>query len=229
MTLVETLVIRDDAELVEAHLAFQLHAGVDFVLAAGDASDGTAEVLERYAEEGRLRLVPETGPAEELRARLVQLAATEHGADWVLDGEADEFWWPRGESLTEILAAIPKRYTAVQGLVRPFVPPVRDGGLFAEQMTVRRPVEAGEDGPSGSLKAVQRAAGGSPVPLRAWYPIEILTFSERSPKPVEQQERAHRLADGSLVEDTRLRDALRTLRGGGKPEFPMPDVVDDAA
>jgi hypothetical protein len=226
MTLVETLVVRGEPDLVDAHLSFQLHAGVDFVLAAGDGVDGTTEILERYAGEGRLRKVPAPGSKEEL-----EHLATEHGADWVLDAEAHEFWWPRGESLTEILAAIPKRYTAVQGLVRPFVPPVQSGSFF-EQMTVRRSVErqVGEAGPAGLLKAVQRLGGGPPVPLRGWYPIEILTFADRSPESVDEQERERALAEGFLLMDTRLREAIRTLRDvGGELEFPIPDVVDDAA
>jgi hypothetical protein len=37
------------------------------------------------------------------------------------------------------------------------------------------------------------------------------------------------LADGSLVVDTRLRDALRTIRDGKQLTFPRPTVVDDAA
>jgi hypothetical protein len=37
------------------------------------------------------------------------------------------------------------------------------------------------------------------------------------------------LAEGSLVVDTRLRDALRTLREGTSLTFPRPSVVDEAA
>jgi hypothetical protein len=68
------------------------------------------------------------------------------------------------------------------------------------------------------------------VPLRAWYPVEVFRVADR------EEEHA-----GSLVEDTRLRDALRTLRddatngnyavprAGVRPlSFRTPDVVDDA-
>jgi hypothetical protein len=37
------------------------------------------------------------------------------------------------------------------------------------------------------------------------------------------------LADGSLVIDTRLRDALRALREGRQLTFPRPSVVEEAA
>jgi hypothetical protein len=57
------------------------------------------------------------------------------------------------------------------------------------------------------------------VPLRAWYPIEVLHF----PREVEQ------LGDSELVEDTRLRDAVRSLQAGETPlRFRVPDIVEDA-
>jgi hypothetical protein len=36
------------------------------------------------------------------------------------------------------------------------------------------------------------------------------------------------LADGTLALDTRLRDALRAIGSGGRPEFPLPTLADDA-
>ena len=53
---------------------------------------------------------------------MARLAATEHGADWVINGDADEFWWPRDGSLGELLAAVPPRFGALRGLWRNFVP-----------------------------------------------------------------------------------------------------------
>ena len=101
-----TLLVRDERDIVEEHLAFHLAAGVDEVIVTDHAStDGTEEILERYAADGRVRVLRETeGPfrQREWVTRMARLAATEHGADWVINGDADEFWWPRGGSLQEV-------------------------------------------------------------------------------------------------------------------------------
>jgi len=62
MRLVMTLLARDEADIVDAQIAFHLHAGVDFVVATDNrSSDGTTEILERYERAGRLRLLQEPG------------------------------------------------------------------------------------------------------------------------------------------------------------------------
>ena len=53
MKLVMTLLARDEADIVDAQIAFHLHAGVDFVVATDNRSeDGTTEILERYERAG---------------------------------------------------------------------------------------------------------------------------------------------------------------------------------
>jgi hypothetical protein len=100
MKLVLTLRARDEADVVDAQIAFHLNAGVDFIVATDHRSeDGTTELLERYAREGYLHLIREQG--DEMRegewaTRMARVAATEFGADWVISSDADEFWWPRG-------------------------------------------------------------------------------------------------------------------------------------
>ncbi len=57
-----TLLARDEADIVDAQIAFHLAAGVDFVVATDNASsDGTTEILQRYERAGVLRLLREEG------------------------------------------------------------------------------------------------------------------------------------------------------------------------
>ncbi|MGH3077396.1 MAG: glycosyltransferase family 2 protein [Gaiellaceae bacterium] len=302
MKLVMTLLARDEADIVESWLAFHLNAGADFVIATDNRSeDGTTEILERYAREGHLHLIRE--PGEDLRqdewvTRMARLAATEFAADWVINSDADEFWWPRGASLSEMLAAVPERYGTVSGFLRTFAP--RPGEVdFAERMTVRFSALAPINDPASLYKPIRKvlhrahpeirltrgnhAVVDSPfAPLRGWFPVEVFHFPIRSLAQCEHKTRLQGTAfekyvdrpptgyharmfaalregrmaehydslvisdgelergraDGRLVVDTRLRDALRLLRApdGGYVlpadapalTFPTPTLVEDA-
>jgi hypothetical protein len=58
MKLVMTILARDEADVVDAQIAFHLNAGADFVVATDNLSeDGTTEILERYARDGYLHLL----------------------------------------------------------------------------------------------------------------------------------------------------------------------------
>jgi hypothetical protein len=201
MKLVMTLLARDEADIVEAWLAFHLNAGADFVVATDNRSeDGTTEILERYASEGYVHLIHE--PGEDLRqdewvTRMARLAATEFGADWVINSDADEFWWPRGASLRDVLAAVAPRYGTVGAFLRTFPP--RPGGdePFYERMTVRFSALAPINDPASLYKPIRKVVhradpavrvsrgnhalvGSSLAPLRGWFPIEVFHFPLRT-------------------------------------------------
>jgi hypothetical protein len=210
MKLVMTLLARDEADVVDAQIAFHLHAGVDYVIATDNASsDGTTEILERYERAGVLRLIRE--PDGELLqdawvTSMARLAATEHGADWVINSDADEFWWPSGGTLKDVVAAVPERYGALRGCWRHFLPRPDDGAFFAERMTVRLATPAHPGDKRTIFHAHQKVAhrahpevaiaqGNHDVEapgletLRAWRPIEVLHFSFRSVAQIERKAR----------------------------------------
>ena len=212
MTLVMTLLARDEIDIVDAWLAFHLNAGADLVIATDNRSvDGTTEVLERYARSGHVHLIRE--PGEDLRqnewvTRMARLAATEYGADWVINSDADEFWWPRGASLSEVLAAVPPRYGTVGAFLRVFCP--RPGEEdFAERMTVRFSALAPINDPASLYKPIRKvmhrghpeieltrgnhALVDSPfAPLRGWFPIECFHFPLRSRRRSARTRRSSR-------------------------------------
>ena len=244
-----TLLARDEADIVDAQIAFHLHAGVDFVIATDNRSeDGTTEILERYERDGVLHLIRE--PGDDLRqsewvTRMAQLATTEHGADWVLNADADEFWWPRGSGLKDVLAAVPDRYGVVRAAWRNFVPRPLDADFFAERMTVRLCTPAFHHHPlSTHSKSAHRAArdvrigrgnheafGEGLLPLRGWYPFEILHFPVRSleqcvRKYVTQFVALERNAEKGIP--NHMAEAHEAWRAGRLEEFYEPLVVGDA-
>ena len=203
-----TLLARDERDIVEQHLDFHLAAGVDLVLVTDHAStDGTQDVLAEYERRGQARVLREpAGPfrQREWVTRMARLAATEHGADWVISSDVDEFWWPRGGDLREVLESIPRRYGIVQSFVRHFVPVPDDGRPFQERMTVRLAAHAPINDPRSPWrpfrKVVHRAhpsaevvegshsVGGTGfVPMRGWYPLEVLHFPIRTAAQLEKK------------------------------------------
>jgi len=202
MKLVMTLLARDEADIIDAHLSFHLNAGVDFVIATDHRStDGTTEILESYSRAGVLRLIREQDEFTrqgEWQTRMARLAVMDHEADWVINSDADEFWWPRGLSLKDSLEAVPERYGAVRGLLRSFVPLRDEYGDFTESMTIRLTSAASLNDPATPYRPAGKVAhrghpevvvgeGGShqvfglPWPMfRAWYPVEIFHLPLRS-------------------------------------------------
>ena len=224
MKLLMTLLVRDEADIVDAQISFHLNAGVDYVIAMDHrSSDGTTEILEAYERDGHLRLIRQD--AEEVRqsewvTSMARLASVEHCADWVLNSDADEFWWPRARSLKEALAAVPASYGVVFAPMCYFLP--RPGTEpFFERMTGRLIQYAPISSPTTRYrpvpKAVHRASAavvvyrgnhavaGAGRPLWSWHPLELLHFPDRS---AEQLARKYRQTVSAWPRDGRAPGAF---------------------
>lgn len=225
--------VGDGAELLDQHIAFHVAVGAEIVLVSGASED-----LSRWEVGGHVRRLDGASQTELARA-----AVEEHRADWIVPSRADEFWWPRGESLADVLAVIPPRYSVVQALVRTFVGEGRSPGEVTTRTSLEGPAGAGDSSVEELLRPVYRAepdmdidAGdwtqrGRRVPLRAWYPLEVMRFPAEpgvAPSTVDRL-----LSDRTLVHDTRLREALRGLETTASLVepivLPVPTIVDDAA
>jgi Glycosyl transferase family 2 len=201
--LVMTLLVRDEADIVDAQIAFHLHAGVDFVVATDNGSrDGTAEILESYAQRGYLHLIRQ--PGEDMRqvewvGHMARLAAEEFGADWVINSDADEFWCSHGAPIKGVLAGVPRRFDTVRALMRNFVPRSGEAGFFADRMNVRlvageatrerhrvHPFHAQDKVLHRAHPDVSLSPGNhdarwpSSVDLRGFWHLEVLHFPMRS-------------------------------------------------
>jgi hypothetical protein len=246
MKLVQTLVVRDEADIVDIQLRYHLNAGVDFVVATDHQSvDGTTEILESYARDGVLRRISVTdavmhdGP---WRTRMARLAATEHGADWVLNTDADEFWMPRGGTLKEVLGSVPGSHGVVFALSRHFVPRPDDERSFAERMTVRVAPPAAIHDPTSPyrphLKAAHRADPAITISfgshtvssprwraLHTWHPADVLHFPFRSLEQWENKGSRRARGDKPLGQYV---TALRAKESGRSAARFLALVVDDA-
>ena len=125
MKIVMTLLVRNEEDILDAHLSFHRTAGVDLVLAIdNDSDDSTPDILASHARDGFVDVSRETGDLQQADwvTTLARRAATEFGADWVINSDADEFYWPRGGTLKDVFAAVPARYGVVRGMLRNFAP-----------------------------------------------------------------------------------------------------------
>jgi len=242
--LVQTLVVRDEADIVRDQIDYHLNAGVDFVLATDhDSRDGTTEILQSYERKGVLRLFREHGEMRESvwRSRMARLAATEYDADWVINTDADEFWMPRRATLKEALQAVPEPFGVVWAITRHFLPRAGDMGSFAERMTVRLSLTAPLNDPTSPYRPHAKAAHRADseivvlfgshdvvtklVPLRGWYPADVLHFPFRTREQYERKgvRRAH--GDKPLGQYVKAYEA--SARGRVEDFFGSLEVDDD--
>ena len=245
MKVVQTLVVRDEADIVDVQIRYHLNAGVDFVVATDHQSvDGTTDILESYARAGVLRRISVADPVMRdgpWRTQMARLAATEHGADWVLNTDADEFWMPRAGTLKEVLGSVPESHGVVFALSRHFVPRPDDERSFAERMTVRAAPRAAIHDPTSPyrphLKAAHRADpvitisfGSHTVwsprwrALHNWHPADVLHFPFRSLEQWENKGSRRARGDKPLGQYV---TALRARESGRSAARFQALVVDD--
>lgn len=238
-----TLLARNEADIVDAHVAFHLNAGVDFIVAIDNGSDdGTTEILESYARDGYVDLTQEEGDLrqEEWVTGLARRAATDFGADWVINSDADEFWWPRGGSLKDVFAAVPLRFGTVRGMWRHFAPRPHCDDFFAERMTARVCNPGVEENSPYSprfktahradpevtvVTGNHRALGRALEPLPGWYPIDVLHFPIRSLRHFTEKY----LRWWALLQTQFSEAAYHAHRSGQLREFYAAHEVDDEA
>jgi hypothetical protein len=137
MKLVVTVMVRDEVDIIAAMIEHHLAQGADLIIATDNGSvDGTAEVLQQYADLGLVELHHDPVHRKQQHSvvtGMARRACTEHGADWVLNVDADEFWAPLDKRLTlrDAFARIPLSLNAftvpVVNLVGP--PALRGSGI----------------------------------------------------------------------------------------------------
>jgi len=145
MKLVMTLLVRDEEDILPAVIEYHLSRGVDFVIATDNRSvDGTPGILRKYERSGRLQYLFEAADDYSQHrwvTRMARLAFSEHRADWVINSDADEFWWPdEGGSIKDVLAKVPPEIAAVSVPRVNFLPWQEDDGNtapFWERMIIR--------------------------------------------------------------------------------------------
>ena len=141
MKLVMTLLVRDEEDIVADNLDFHLAQGVDEVIVTDNGSeDATLDILRSYEERGLAHVILE--PTDDYSqgrwvTRMARMAANDLQADWVINSDADEFWWPREGTLRTVFEGLGDDVGALVGRRTNFVPRPEDGRPYWERMTLR--------------------------------------------------------------------------------------------
>ena len=209
MRVLATMVVRDEEEILAANLDYHIAQGVDLVLVMDNGSqDATSTILRDYAQRGLVRIVPGAEPDRFRQGAWVtamaRIAYDDHDADWVLHLDADEFWYPRGGTLPDVLGAVPPQYGVIRAARVDFAPVRTDAGPFWQRMTVRRRVFRTPLGHRGLPRVAHRGhrevvigdgnhQANAPG-LRLGPPVELmdaLHFPARSQAQFERKIAAH--------------------------------------
>jgi hypothetical protein len=222
MKVILTLLCRNEADIIASTVEFHLRRGVDLIIATDNGStDDTVAILERYQRQGVLRLLQEPSHTHDQAlwvSRMSRLAAVEHGADWVIPCDADEFWWPSSGSFQTELAQVPADQMALQVDRFNFLPPPPEAPAdapFHQCQTLRERQSLNSLGDPLPGKVCHRAHAamtvsdgnhgafldGDLLPSPAHPGIEILHFPVRS---YQQLERKIRDGAEALARNTRI-------------------------
>ncbi|MGV8896780.1 MAG: glycosyltransferase family 2 protein [Rhodoglobus sp.] len=113
MKIVMTLMIRDEADIIQAMLEHHAAQGIStFVITDNGSTDGTVKLIEEFAEHHDVDLRHDAEHRKQQGATVTRMARDAyslHGADWVINADSDEFWLPvdRSRTLAEVVAEIP--------------------------------------------------------------------------------------------------------------------------
>jgi len=205
--IVMTILVKDEVDVIRENIEYHLSRGVDyFIVTDNDSSDGTTEILREYERKGVLSYIHQDGvySQSEWVTQMARTAHLDHQADWVINNDADEFWWHDCGCLKVALSNVSSRCEVVAARRHNMLLPAEvDEGAdrvpFYERMIYRRQVSINRIGKPLPGKVCSRGtddvvvhAGAHSVsspslgePCRS--DIEIIHFPVRSREQLERK------------------------------------------
>lgn len=120
-----TLVVRDEADILEFQLAYHRAQGVDHFLVLDHRSvDESLQILQQAEAAGWLHYYQESSLLRhqgQWVTALARKAYLEHQADWVINNDADEFWWSDRGTLKQVFEQIPTDFRLAQARRHNFI------------------------------------------------------------------------------------------------------------
>jgi hypothetical protein len=204
MKIVMTLLVRDAEDLIRQHIQYHLARGVDhFIITDNLSVDGTRDILEEFRKLGVAEIIDEKTDdysQSQWVTRMARLAATRHHADWVINSDDDEFWWPQSPTLQEALEGVPANQLALDVERNDFIPTVSESDHPLRRMLIRETQSKKEDGKRLRPKVIHRGISDAivgqgnhriqvscPIDAETTRSIEILHFPLRTYRQFENK------------------------------------------
>jgi len=162
MKIVMTLLVRNEEDIIRENIEFHLSQGVSHFIATDNLSaDGTTAILKEYEDKGVLTYFYEDSELFDQHIWVTRMAVeafAEHNADWVINNDADEFWWPRSGTLIDAFQSVPEQYNLLEARRTNFV--MVGGGVapFYRRMIYRQVVPLNSLGQSLPPKLAHRGS-----------------------------------------------------------------------
>ena len=113
-----TLLVRNEADILADNICYHHALGVDsFIVMDNLSTDATPEILRALGQEfdiDFLRQEDDDYNQWQWVTDMARRAARDHGADWVINNDADEFWQPEAADLKQFCAALPPEVSIVE-------------------------------------------------------------------------------------------------------------------
>jgi hypothetical protein len=216
--LVLTLLARNNQDIVATNIDYHLAMGVDHVIVTDNLStDDTRSIVLQYVDRGLATLLDERADDYNQSVwvtRMARLACAELAADWVINSDVDEFWWPSNGNLKQALSSMPSDIGGIEAKRVNFLPMREGSGWFWQDMIWREAISRNALGEPLLPKVAHRAAADVVVrsgnhsvesatlaPVRAEDGVTILHFPVRS---FEQFRDKIRLGGAAFQRNTQL-------------------------
>lgn len=110
MKITMTFLVRNEEDIIRQNILFHHAQGVDsFIVMDNLSTDGTADAirdLSRYIHIEYIYQAQDDYSQSEWVTEMARRACTDHGADWVINNDADEFWRAKSGTIKEFIASV---------------------------------------------------------------------------------------------------------------------------
>lgn len=112
MKLIMTYLVKDEEAIIEKNIRFHHAMGVDgFIVTSHNSTDRTNDILENLKKEGLvLEIIKQTDPSYKQDiwvGEMIILAKNKYKANWVINADADEFYYSKSLNLKKSILKAP--------------------------------------------------------------------------------------------------------------------------